>query len=73
MLPFLTFFRFIRRKEKILLGVGTASAVCAGLLMPSIAIVMGDIANAFDPSNGVKETLIIMKVVALYCTCIGIG
>jgi len=35
--------------------IGTISAIICGLLIPSLAIVMGEITNTFDPDNTAKE------------------
>jgi ABC-type multidrug transport system fused ATPase/permease subunit len=37
--------------RRIMLFVGVLSAFCAGLLFPSIAVIMGEVLSNFDPAN----------------------
>jgi len=51
------FFEHNRPTEKILLIVGTIAAVIAGALLPSMAIVLGEVINTFDPASGGRDIL----------------
>lgn len=37
-------------KDKLLFAIGTISAICAGLILPSIAIVVASVASLFTDS-----------------------
>lgn len=45
------FFKYNDRKDNLMLFVGTFGAVIAGLLIPSIAMIMGSIAQSFGESG----------------------
>jgi hypothetical protein len=54
-IAFHRYFKYNSRKDNFMLFVGTASAIVAGLTLPSIALIMGSIASNFgdrdlDPS-----------------------
>ena len=51
MVPFKIFFRYVSVKEKILIALGTISAIGCGGLLPSMSLIMGDITNSFDPDQ----------------------
>ena len=51
MLSISTFFRYINRREKFYMIIGTVSAVINGILMPGMAILVGLITNSYDPYN----------------------
>ena len=40
-------FNYGSRKDKVMLAIGTVAACLAGLLIPSIALIMGKIATTF--------------------------
>ena len=44
-------FKYGSRKDKVMLGIGTVAAALAGLLIPSIALIMGKIATTFGSDN----------------------
>lgn len=50
-ISFFTFFRYLSPTDKVLLGVGTFSAVAAGCILPSIAIVMANVAYVFTSND----------------------
>jgi hypothetical protein len=50
-ISFFTFFRYMTPTDKVLMGIGTFSAVAAGCILPSISIVMASVAEAFTSSN----------------------
>ena len=72
MIPISYFFRFLSVKERIMMYIGNLSAVIAGVLMPSIAILMGEIINDFNPNN--PKTLLLNKLstLAIWISVIGI-
>ena len=45
------FFKYNDAKDNLMLFVGTLGAVIAGLLVPSIALIMGSIAQSFGESG----------------------
>ncbi|CDW88017.1 abc transporter family protein [Stylonychia lemnae] len=45
------FFQFTSKRDKIMILLGTISAVATGTLLPIIAILIGDISDAFEPLN----------------------
>lgn len=57
MVPFSHFFMYSTASEKALLYCGYLACGLAGLLIPSVAIFMGEITVSFDPDSTVKETL----------------
>lgn len=46
-IAFTKYFTYLTFHDKILLGVGTAGAIIAGAILPSISLVMGNVAVAF--------------------------
>ena len=46
------FFTYITMYDKALLFVGTFSAIIAGAILPSISLIMGNVAGAFTGSSG---------------------
>lgn len=46
-ISFFTFFRYMTATDKLLFGIGTISAMIAGIILPSIAIVMATVAAGF--------------------------
>jgi hypothetical protein len=51
------FFTFLKPREKVLMVIGSVSAVIAGIIVPMMAIAMGQVANTFNPSNDKFELL----------------
>ena len=52
-IPFTKYFTYLTTTDKVLLYAGTASAILAGAILPSISLVMGNVAVAFSGgSNG---------------------
>ena len=51
MINFSKFFQFISPKDKMMIAIGSMSAVLAGALLPTLAIVMGEVTNTFNPSK----------------------
>ena len=52
------FFGYLSITDKILLVVGTSSAIIAGAILPSVSLVMGNVAVAFSGGNtpsGLKD------------------
>lgn len=67
------YFRYINRRDKFLLIIGSASAVIAGALLPCISLAVGAVTNSFDPKNAKAAMLEQMKTVCLYICLVGIG
>ena len=57
MIEFSRFFTFVTVREKVLIIIGTISAMCAGFLLPCIALAMGAVTNTFNPMNSNDEIL----------------
>ena len=49
---FFKFFRYMGRFERVLFGVGTFSAIVAGIILPSISVIMANVASAFSTGGG---------------------
>jgi len=41
------FFTYINFYDKLLLCIGTIAAILAGAILPSISLIMGNVADAF--------------------------
>ena len=46
------FFSYITLYDKLLLTVGTVSAMIAGAILPSVSLIMGNVASAFSGGGG---------------------
>ena len=67
-ISFLKFFSFLSMTDKILLGVGTSAAIIAGAILPSISLVMGNVAVAFSGGNtptGLKDVMSLISSLVL--------
>ena len=62
-IKFKKYFSYLRTTDKVLLYTGTASAILAGAILPSISIVMGSVAVAFS-SGSSSDILTQMKSLA---------
>ena len=67
------YFRYMNRKDKLMMFIGTVSAIIAGVLMPCISLALGAVTNSFDPRNGKDALLIQMRTVSLYICLVGVG
>ena len=56
------FFKYLRPYDKVLLAFGTLSAVCAGAILPSISLIMGNVADAFTSGGGSSGSDIISNM-----------
>ena len=73
MINFSKFFTYMTFKDKLLMFFGTAGAIIAGVLLPSISIAMGAVTNTYNPHNTKEEVLNQMKMICLYINLVGIG
>jgi ATP-binding cassette subfamily B (MDR/TAP) protein 1 len=66
------FFSYITFYDKLLLVIGTLSAILAGAILPSISLIMGNVADAFTSGGGSSGTDIIsnMTFIASYVVLI---
>ena len=77
-IPFVKFFTYINATDACLLGFGTLAAVLAGAILPSISLVMGNVAAAFsgnssvDP-DGSASILQTMSVIAAIVSMIALS
>mgnify|MGYP000022702068 CR=1 FL=1 len=46
------FFSYITLYDKLLLFIGSISAIAAGAILPSVSLIMGNVANAFTGGGG---------------------
>jgi ATP-binding cassette subfamily B (MDR/TAP) protein 1 len=67
------FFRYMGRRDRFLMFMGTVSALIAGFLLPSISLAVGAVTNSYDPRNAKEELLNTMKSVSLYICLVGLG
>ena len=49
-IPLSKFFSFITPQQKLLLVIGTLSAIVAGFLMPAIGLVLGYVTDGYNPN-----------------------
>ena len=54
---FKALLRYISPTDKVLVIIGSISAIIAGLAMPTMVIMLGEITNAFDPNAAPEDTL----------------
>ena len=62
--------------DKLLLFVGSLSALCAGAILPSISLIMGNVASAFsgnDPSESGGDIISDMSFIASYVIMIAVS
>lgn len=71
MLKVSTFFRYINRREKFYMIIGTISAVFTGILLPGMAILIGLITNTYDPDNTPEDVFHQMEKLAGIITLVG--
>ena len=68
-LPLSKFFGILTGKNKIMLVIGLFSSLMAGILMPSISVVMGSVTGSFEPNNekSIDEIMgdLIKKIIAV--------
>jgi ABC-type multidrug transport system fused ATPase/permease subunit len=61
------------RRDKFLLAVGTFAAIVGGCLVPSLAIIMGQITENFDPRKPKNEILDAMASLSGKISLVGLG
>ena len=69
----LKFFTYITLYDKLLLSVGMLSAICAGAILPSISLIMGNVATAFsggDDQQSGSDIISDMSYIASYVVLI---
>ena len=44
-------FKYTSLKDRIMLAIGIIASAIAGILIPSISLIMGSIANSFGSAN----------------------
>ena len=71
MVKFSQFFKYIKGKDKFLLIVGSISAVCCGISLPSMAIIVGEVTNTFDPRKSSDDILDTMSNISGWIAIIG--
>ena len=67
-ISFLKFFSFLSLTDKILLVIGTSASIIAGAILPSISLVMGNVAVAFSGGNsptGLKDVMSLISSLVL--------
>ncbi|CDW90801.1 abc transporter family protein [Stylonychia lemnae] len=71
MIEFSRFFRNLTKQDKILISIGTFSAVVTGILLPIFALLSGELANTFEPSNTPEKIKEAMNTVSLQIALLG--
>lgn len=56
----------------MLLIFGTIGAIVAGAMYPALAVVIGQLTNAFSPENSPADTVHSMRNLVIYIVIIGI-
>jgi len=69
---FFKFFSYLRPADKFLLVVGTISALIAGMILPTIAVIMGSVAEAFTGGSGSADPLSEMNIIVAYVITIAL-
>ena len=69
----LKFFSYINWQDKVLLFVGTTAAILAGGILPSISLIMGNVAVAFSPGGDSSDILASMSFIASYVVLISVA
>jgi ATP-binding cassette, subfamily B (MDR/TAP), member 1 len=67
-ISFFKFFSFLSFTDKALLVFGTLAAIIAGAILPSISLVMGNVAVAFSGGNtptGLKDVMSLISSLVL--------
>ena len=72
-ISFFTFFRYLSPHDKVLLYTGTAAAVLAGMILPSIALIMGNVTAAFTDGASKQTIIDQMNFIASYVVMISVG
>ena len=70
---FCRFLKYNNRKENVLLALGSMGSICAGLLLPSISLVMGQVTTAFGPGQDYSDTLSNISGIAIYIGIIAVS
>lgn len=71
---FVKFFSYLNTTDYCLLGFGTVASVLAGAILPSISLVMGNVAAAFSGNSpdGDQSILQTMSVIAAIVSMIAL-
>ena len=69
------FFKFLKPQDKLLLFIGSLAAIIAGGILPSISLIMGNVASAFSSggsggSGGSSDIISNMSYIASYVVLI---
>lgn len=73
MIKFSLFFKYMTPRDKCLMYIGGLSAVLCGILLPSLAIVIGAVTDTFSPSNSSDHIKSVMGIIAGYISLVGLG
>ena len=74
-ISFFQFFKYLSVHDKCLLYIGTAASIIAGMILPSISLIMGNVTAAFTGGGGASHQAIIdeMNFIASYVIMISVG
>ncbi|CDW71198.1 abc transporter [Stylonychia lemnae] len=67
---FKRFFQHLSRSDKILISIGSVAALVTGALVPIISILMGELADVFDPFKSVQDKKRLVKEISGYIALI---
>lgn len=70
---FVKFFKYISGWDRVYLVIGALGAICAGLLLPSISLVMGEVSTAFGTSNSRADTLALMSTLSVWISIVAVA
>ena len=68
-ISFFKFFKYLKTQDKILLFIGSLASVVAGMILPSISTIMGNVSEAFTSGGSLDE----MNYIASYVVLISAG
>ena len=71
-ISFFTFFRYLSTADRVLLYLGTLASILAGMILPSISVIMGNVTAAFT-GGGSSSIVDEMNFIASYVVMISVG
>ena len=72
-ISFFKFFKYLSPADKALLYIGTAAAILAGMILPSISLIMGNVTAAFTDGSSHESIIDTMNFIASYVVMISVA
>ena len=69
-ISFFAFFRYLSTADRVLLYLGTLASILAGMILPSISVIMGNVTVAFTGGGSIVDE---MNFIASYVVMISVG